>query len=111
MSWRYSAGLARGTVTLGVGILASSWFLILTVLVLDLVGILRRGTGFRWQAVGLLIINTAVGISGFALLHRRSEFSALQSYIFLVMLVGFAIFGMGIAIQVKGRRGERHPAS
>jgi hypothetical protein len=81
------------------------------VLVLDLVGILRRGTGFRWQAVGLLIINTAVGTSGFALLHRRSEFSALQSCIFLVMLIGFAIFGMGVAIQVKGRRGERHPAS
>jgi hypothetical protein len=97
--------------TLGVGVLAGSWFLILTVLVLDLVGVLRRGTGFRWQAVGLLIINTPVSISGFALLHRRSEFSALQSYIFPVMLVGFAIFGVGLAIQVKGRRGERHPAS
>ena len=43
--------------------------------------------------------------------HRRSEFSALQSYIFLVMLIGFAIFGMGVAIQVKGPRGERHSAS
>jgi hypothetical protein len=97
--------------TLGAGVLAGSWFLILTVLVLDLVGVLRRGTGFRWQAVGLLIINTAVGISGFALLYRRSEFSALQSIIFPVILIGIAIFGMGLAIQVKGRRGKRRPAS
>ena len=66
MSWRVLSRLARETVTLGVGVLAGSWFLILTVLVLDLVGVLRRGTGFRWQAVGLLIINTPVSISGFA---------------------------------------------
>jgi hypothetical protein len=97
-------------VTLGAGVLAGSWALILTVLTLDLVGVLRRGTGFRWQAAGLLIINTAAVTSGFAHQQRRSEFSALQSIIFPAMLIGFAIFGMGLAIQVKGRRRERHPA-
>jgi uncharacterized membrane protein len=96
--------------TLGAGVLAGSWVLILTVLVLDLVGVLRRGTGFRWQAAGLLIINSAAVIGGFAHLHRRSEFSALQPVIFPAMLTGFAIFGTGLAIQVRGRRRERHPA-
>jgi hypothetical protein len=96
--------------TLGAGVLAGAWVLILTVLPLDLVGVRRRGTGFRWQAAGLLIINTAVVIGGFAHLHRRSEFSALQSIIFPAMLIGFSAFAMGLAIQVKGRRRERHPA-
>jgi hypothetical protein len=97
--------------TLGAGAIAGSWFLILTVLVLDLAGVLRRGTGFRWQAGGLLIINAAVAISGFARLHRGSEFSALHSITLPVIVIGFAIFGMGLAIQVKGRRTERNPAS
>jgi len=96
--------------TIGAGILAGSWVLILTVLVLDLVGVRRRGTAFRWQAAGLLIINTAAVIGGFAHLHRRSEFSALQPVIFPAMLAGFAAFGMGLAVQVKGRRRECHPA-
>ena len=92
----------------GAVVVAGSWLLILTVLVLDLAGVLRRGTGFRWQAVGLLIISTAVGIGGIALRYRRSEFGALGSIIFPVMLIGFAVFGTGLAIQVKDRR--RGPA-
>jgi hypothetical protein len=97
--------------TLGAGILAGCWLLILTVLVLDLVGILRRGTGFRWQAVGLLIINTGAGISGFAHLYGRSgsQIGALQSTTIPVMLIGFAIFGTGLVTQVRDRRRERRP--
>ncbi len=91
--------MALGEIAFG-----GSWLLILAVLVLDLVGILHRGTGFRVQAVGLLVMNTAVGISGFALLHRRSEFSALQSIIFPVLLIGFAIFVTGLVISSKDRR-------
>jgi hypothetical protein len=56
----------------GALLLAGSWLLILTVLVLDLTGVLHRGTGFRWQATGLLIMNTATDASGFAALNHWS---------------------------------------
>ncbi len=97
--------------TLGAGVLAGSWVLILTVLMLDLAGVLRRGTGFRWQAAGLLIINSAAVIGGFAHRQRHSEWSALQPIIFPAMLIGFPVFGTGLVIQAKARRRERHPAS
>jgi hypothetical protein len=56
----------------GALLLAGSWLLILTVLVLDLTGVLHRGTGFRWQATGVLIEITAMDASGFAHLHHWS---------------------------------------
>jgi hypothetical protein len=48
---------------LGVLVFGGSWLLILTLLALDLAGVLHRGAPFRWQATGLLIIDSAVGIS------------------------------------------------
>jgi hypothetical protein len=96
----------KETMTLDAVFLVGSWFLILTVLVLDLIGILRRGIGFRWQAVGLLIVNTAVDISGFAHLHHwsGSQVLALRSMTSPLMLIGFATFIIGTVIQARGRR-------
>jgi hypothetical protein len=97
---------AKVTVLLDAIVLAVSWLLILTVLVLDLVGILRRGTGFRCQQVGVLIAVTAGSVIGFA--HFRSwpdsRIVALQSIALPVMLVGLAVSGVGVAIQVVERR-------
>jgi hypothetical protein len=87
---------------LGEIVFGGSWLLILTVLVLDLVGILHRGTGFRWQAAGLLVMNTALDVSVFVHLHSR--------VIFPMMLIGFAIFGVGTVIYFKDQR-TGQPAS
>ena len=94
---------------LGVIVPAGSWLVILTVLVLDLAGVLHRGTGFRWQATGLLIMNTAVDASVMA--HRHgwtgSRLNALQSATWPVILAGFATFLVGLIVQGRERRKAR----
>jgi len=74
---------------------SGSWLVILAVLVLDLVGVLHRGTGFRVQAVGLLVMTTAQAVNVFAHLHSRG--------IFPVLFAGFAIFGIGLVISSRAR--------
>jgi len=73
-----------------------SWLVIIAVLVPDLVGILHRGTGFRLQAVGLLVMNTAKVVSMLAHLHSHG--------IFPVLFVGFAFFAGGLVVSAKERR-------
>jgi hypothetical protein len=94
---------------LGAFVLAGSWLLILIVLVLDLTGVLHRGTGFRWEATGLLILNTAVDATAFARFHSwtGSQLYALQSAAWPVMLAGFATFLVGLIIQERNRRKAR----
>lgn len=88
---------------------AGCGLLILTVLVLDFTGVLHRGTGFRWQAIGLLIINAAADALGFA--HLRgwtdSHIVALESVTIPVMLSGFAPFIVGVILQARERREAR----
>jgi hypothetical protein len=69
----------------------------LTVLVLDLAGFLHRGTGYRWQALGLLVVTTAQEVNLLAHLHSRGIFPAL--------IVGFAIFLFGAVVSTKAHRG------
>jgi hypothetical protein len=94
---------------LGVIVPAGSWLVILTVLALDLTGVLHRGTGFRWQATGLLIMNTGGDASVMA--HRHgwigSQLYALQPAAWPVMLAGFATFLVGLIIQGRERRKAR----
>ena len=59
-------------------------------------GILHRGTGFRLQAVGLLVMNTAKVVSMLAHLHSHG--------IFPVLFVGFAFFAGGLVVSAKERR-------
>jgi hypothetical protein len=80
---------------------ASLWLLIVTVLVLDLVGVLHRGTGYRWQALGLLVMNTAQEVNLLAHLHSRGIFPAL--------IVGFALFLFGAVVSIKAHRGGPYP--
>jgi len=81
--------------TLSEIVLLGAWLLILAVLVLDLVGVLHRGTGFRVQAAGLLVMCTAQVVSLLGHLHSRSIFPEL--------FVGFAIFGAGLVISSRAR--------
>jgi len=73
-----------------------SWLLIIAVLVLDLAGILHRGTGFRLQAAGLLVMNTAQVVSMLAHLHSHG--------IFPVLFAGFALFAGGSVVSARKRR-------
>ena len=86
-------------------VVAGCGLLILTVLVLDFTGVLHRGTGFRWQAIGLLIINAAVDALGFA--HLRgwtdSRIVTLESVTIPVMLSGFAPVIVGVILQARER--------
>jgi len=75
----------------------------MTVLVLDLTGVLHRGTGFRWQATGVLIEITAMDASGSAALHHWS--GTLESTTVPVMLAGFATFIVGLVIQTRNAGG------
>jgi hypothetical protein len=80
-----------------------SWLLILTVLVLDLTGVLHRGTCFRWQATGLLIMNTAGEASSFAHHHgwMGSQTLVLDWATLAAMLAGFATLVVGLKIQAR----------
>ena len=80
-------------------VFVGSWLLIAAVLVLDVVGILHRGTGFRVQAVGLLVMNTAQVVSTLAHLHSRG--------IFPLLFVGFALLVGGLVISSTEHRAAR----
>jgi hypothetical protein len=69
------------------------------VLVLDLVGILHRGTGFRVQAAGLLVMNTAQVVNMLAHLHSRG--------IFPVLFAGLALFAVGSVLSGREHRAAR----
>jgi hypothetical protein len=91
---------------LGAIALAVSWLLILTALVLDFAGILRRGTARRWQGTGLLVMNSAALIGDLARLRGWSvgPLDTLHTITLPITLAGFALLVIGISVQVKARR-------
>lgn len=95
--------------SLGALVLVGSWLVVLAMLVLELVGVLHRGIGFRCQATGLLVIATAVCALGFAHLHgwTGSQLHAVQSGSWPVMLAGFVAIIVGVIIQEMERRKAR----
>jgi hypothetical protein len=96
--------ISRSIMALGELVFAGSWLLIGAVLVLDLVGILHRGAGFRVQAAGLLVMNTALAVNMLAHLHSHHG-------IFPVLFAGFALFMGGVVISSREHRTARHDAS
>jgi hypothetical protein len=90
---------SRGIMAFGELVFVGSWLLIVAVLMLDLVGILHRGTGFRVQAAGLLVMNTAQVINMLAHLQSRG--------IFPVLFVGFALLVGGLVVSSREHRAAR----
>jgi len=86
-----------------------SCLVILTLLVLDLAGILRRGTSFGWQAVGLLFMSGVGAANTFCHLHKWTggQISAFESATFPLLLAGFALFMLGVAVQTRERPKQR----
>ena len=78
---------------------AGSWLLIATVLVLDLAGVLHRGTGFRLQAAGLLVMDT--GEIVYQQAHQHG------GWIFPVLIAGLALFLRGSVVSSRKRAPAR----
>ena len=95
--------------TLGALVFAGSWLFLFTGLVLDLTGVLDRGTGFRWAATGYLIAIAAEGSNWFAQSHdwTGSWASVLGTAAVPVAVAGFAIGIRGAVIQDRERRKAR----
>lgn len=88
--------------------LAASWLMLLTTLVVDFAGIRRRGTAWRWQGTGLLIMNSVVLVDSYAD-ARGGPYprTPLHSFTWPVLLTGFALLVIGLVVQVRERRGAR----
>ena len=90
-------------------VLAASWLLVLTVLALDFAGVLRRGTAWRWQGSGLLIMNGAVLVSSF-LEFRGWPYSRLHAVHWITtpaILAGAVPLGIGVVVQFRQPRKTR----
>jgi hypothetical protein len=87
--------------------------LILTLFVLELAGVLHRGAAFRWRATGLLIIDSAVGISVSTHRYRWSggPIATLRKATIPAELAGSALVMIGVFVHVMGRRSDRRPAA
>jgi hypothetical protein len=85
---------------------AVSWLSLLTGLVLDFAGIWRRGTAWRWQGTGLLVMNSAALVYTFAQVRGWSytRLDTLISITLPVTLAGGAIFVIGMVVLVRARR-------
>ncbi len=103
------------TFSAGKGILAMGWdviafavlcLLILTVLVLDFAGIVRRGTAWRWQGTGLLLMFRAMLINTFAQ-YRGWSTSWVHSLMWPVTLAGLVLVGGSLVMGRKRRRAPR----
>jgi hypothetical protein len=92
-------------------VIAAAWLLILAVLVLDLTGVWRRGTYFRWQGAGLLLMLGVVLISMFAESRGwpASRLHVLRMITFPLALPGFALVLIGVFAHVRARRGSAMP--
>jgi hypothetical protein len=93
--------------------LAASWLLILTTLVLDFAGIRRRGTAWRWQGTGLLVMNSAVLANEFLEFRgwSSSRLDTVHSITTPVTLAGAATLGIGLVILFRERRDARQAES
>jgi hypothetical protein len=90
-------------------VLAASWLLVLTVLALDFAGVLRRGTAWRWQGSGLLIMNGAVLVNSF-LEFRGWPYSRLHTVHWITMpaiLAGAVPLGIGLVVLSRQPRKTR----
>jgi Protein of unknown function (DUF2637) len=82
-----------------------------TVLLLDLAGLRRRGHYFRWQAAGILLAMTAMLASEFA--EQRgwppSHLHAVKLIAVPAMLTGAALLATGLLVQARARNGTSIP--
>jgi uncharacterized membrane protein YhaH (DUF805 family) len=94
-------------------VLAASWLVILTILVLDFAGRTRRGTFWRWQGTGFLLM------IGDSLANEFAEYrgwspSRLDTLNWITLplgLAGLVLVGIGTAKLLRERRKARQAES
>jgi hypothetical protein len=82
-------------------ILAATWIMVLTTVVLDFAGFWRRRTGWRWQGIGILIMNGVTLADSYAGV-RSGQFTVP------VILIGLALLIFGLCVQGRDPRRPRH---
>jgi hypothetical protein len=93
-------------------LLAVAWLVVVAVLVLDLTGRWRRGAGFRWQAVGLLLGLGAVLTSAVARLRGWPD-GQLHGLLMITdpaTVAGAVLVLVGAFVQLRTLRRGRGPA-
>lgn len=100
--------IGKGILAMGGYVIAFAavWLLILTVLVLDFAGIVRRGAAWRWQGTGLLLMFSAMLVNTFAQ-YRGWSSSWVHSLMWPVMLAAFVLLISGPVVMARKRRRTR----
>ena len=82
--------------------LAATCILLLTTLVANFAGILRRGKAWRWLGTGLLIMNSVTLVNAYAD-ARGGPYprTPLHSSTWPVLLAGFALLLIGLRVQLR----------
>ncbi|MDX6396101.1 MAG: hypothetical protein QOJ73_7164 [Streptosporangiaceae bacterium] len=83
----------------------AAWIIVLTVLLLELSRLTRRGRHVRWHATGLLVLIT--GLLASALAEQRGwpprHLHVVQLITLLAILTGIAFLAVGIWVQASAR--------
>ena len=93
----------------GVVALAAAWLLTVALLVLDLIGRMRRGTYFRWQGVGTLLAIGAMLTSAFAELRGwpAGQLYRLRMIADPVIVAGAALVIVAASVPFRARRSNK----
>lgn len=93
--------------------LAVAWLVALAVLTLDLTGVWRRGTYFRWQCLGVLIGIGGVLTSAFAQFRSwpASQLHEVRMIADPVIVVGAALLLVAVVLGAGARRTNGGPAA
>lgn len=85
--------------------LAATWIFLLTTVVLDFAGILRRGKAWRCLGTGLLIMNGVALVNAYAD-ARGGPYprTPLHSFTWPVLLAGFALLLIGVRALLREPR-------
>jgi hypothetical protein len=82
---------------------AAVWLLTLTVLVLDFAGVVQRGTHWRLQGTGLLLMFSVLLISTFTK-YRGWSIGWVHPLMWPVMLAGLTLVISGLVVEGRKRR-------
>jgi hypothetical protein len=94
-------------------VVAATWLLFLAVLIVDFAGITRRGTFWRWGAIGVLLVESA-GVAGTFAQYRgwsSSRIDSVNSITIPLAVAGLVLISVGAVMRARERREAGQPES